>query len=392
MTDVLHHGGDGGDEPPHQHANSVQADCQIATAATKRGPSRSLHLVKLFESNGKRPLPIEFDTKEGTYLPTGDNQKYVSRVVGTRVRQFVHPYFDRWANVPEEQKARATGCVYEYFDVNPSRYSNADYKLIVDGIEDIAARRYRQYKSDVNAYIRDKGTAVPYRGLTTEVWEKCIERSSSQKFKDVSMTNKINREKIKYTSLQGSKTIVATRFDMLFISYAYVYSGTARPRSGRVSLKHLKSTISEMASGVNERAASDYEKMVEEREEQTQQASSSSVSVNENDVVLKVLGERRGHRRAVGRVLRGTSRSHSSTTRLRDQHSTSESIQATNALKSKMETYIQQMNEFITLLMSNLQSVMPGIQLPTPPPPPPLSPTHEEELDSSRDEDYLSDL
>ncbi|KAL2493068.1 Uncharacterized protein Adt_28696 [Abeliophyllum distichum] len=132
--------------------------------------------------------------------------------------------------------------------------------------------------------------------------------------------------------------------------------------------------------------------MVEEREEQTQQAISSSVTVNENDVVLKVLGERRGHRRAVGRVLRGTSRSHSSTTRLRDQHSTSESIQATNALKSKMETYMQQMNEFITLLTSNLQSVMPGIQLPTPPPPPPLSPTHEEELDSSRDEDYLSDL
>ncbi|KAL2505101.1 hypothetical protein Adt_20722 [Abeliophyllum distichum] len=99
------------------------------------------------------------------------------------------------------------------------------------------------------------------------------------------------------------------------------------------------------------------------------------------------------HGTTVGRVLRGTSRSHSSTTRLRDQQSTSESIQATNALKSiKMETYMQQMNEFITLLTSNLQSIMPGIQLPTPPPPPPLSPTHEEELDSSRDEDYLSDL
>ncbi|KAL2454170.1 Uncharacterized protein Adt_48330 [Abeliophyllum distichum] len=268
-----------------------------ATAAKKRGPSRSLHLVKLFESNGKIPLPIEFDTQEGTYLPTGDNQKYVSRVVGTRVRQFVHPNFDRWANVPEEQKARATGCVYEYFDVNPSRYSNADYKLIVDGIEDIAARRYRQYKSDVNAYIRDKGTAVPYRGLTTEVWEKCIERSSSQKFKRDSQT-------------QEWPSVIET-----------------------FKVNHQRN-----GEWVNERAASDYEKMVEEREEQTQQASSSSVAVNENDVVLKVLGERRGHRRAVGRVLRGTSRSHSSTTRLRDQQSTSESIQATNALKSKMET------------------------------------------------------
>ncbi|KAL2505705.1 Uncharacterized protein Adt_21326 [Abeliophyllum distichum] len=137
----------------------------------------------MFQSNGKKPLPIDFDTKEGTYLPTGENQKYLSKVVGTHVRQFVHPYFDRWANVPEEQKARAMSCVYEFFDVNPRRYSKADYKLIVDGIEDTAARRYRQYKADVNAYIRDKGIAVPYRGLTTDVWEKCIERSSSKKFK-----------------------------------------------------------------------------------------------------------------------------------------------------------------------------------------------------------------
>ncbi|KAL2492720.1 hypothetical protein Adt_28348 [Abeliophyllum distichum] len=74
-----------------------------------------------------------------------------------------------WANVPEEQKARATGCVYEFFDVNPKRYSKADYNLIVDGIEDTAARRYRQYKAYVNACIRDKGTAVPYCGLTTDV-------------------------------------------------------------------------------------------------------------------------------------------------------------------------------------------------------------------------------
>ncbi|KAL2530797.1 Uncharacterized protein Fot_23398 [Forsythia ovata] len=132
--------------------------------------------------------------------------------------------------------------------------------------------------------------------------------------------------------------------------------------------------------------------MVEEREEQTQHTISSGVAVNEHDVVLKVLGERRGHRRAIGWVLRGTSHSHSSTTTLRDQPSTSQSTHATNALKSKMETYMQQMNEFITQFMSNLQFVMPGIQLPTPPPPPPLLPMHEEKLDSLNDEDHLSDL
>ncbi|KAL2480573.1 Uncharacterized protein Adt_33539 [Abeliophyllum distichum] len=114
MDDLLNHGGDGGDEPPHQHANRLQADCTTVPGAKKRGSSKLLHLVKMFQSNGKKSLPIDFDTKEGTYLPTGENQKYLSRVVGTRVKQFVHPYFDRWANVPEEQKARATGCVYEF--------------------------------------------------------------------------------------------------------------------------------------------------------------------------------------------------------------------------------------------------------------------------------------
>ncbi|KAL2524514.1 Uncharacterized protein Adt_09568 [Abeliophyllum distichum] len=248
MADVLNYGGDGGDEPPHQHANRLQVDCQTAHAAKKRGPSRSLHLVKMFQSNGKKPLPIDFDTKEGTYLPTGENQKYLSRVVGT----------------------------HEFFDVNPRRYSKADYKLIVDGIEDTAARRYRQYKTDVNAYIRDKGTAVPYRGLTTDVWEKCIERSSSKKFKRDRHT-------------QEWPSVIET----------------------------FKVNQQRNGEWVNERAAQDYEKMVEEREEQMQQASSSSVAVNEHDDVLK---------------------------------------------------------------------------LPTPSPPPPLSPMYEEELDSSNDEDYLSDL
>ncbi|KAL2542696.1 Nudix hydrolase domain-containing protein [Abeliophyllum distichum] len=182
-----------------------------APAAKKWGPSRSLHLVKLFQSNGKKSLPIDFDTKEGTYLPTRENQKYLSRVVGTRVRQFVHPYFDRWANVPDEQEqeARATDCVYEFFDVNPRHYSKADYKLIVDGIEDISARQYRQYKAYVNAYIRDKGTAVPYRGLTMDVWEKFIESSSRESFekyaaREMKEETELDIDKIDYLTVTNN--------------------------------------------------------------------------------------------------------------------------------------------------------------------------------------------
>ncbi|KAL2465921.1 hypothetical protein Adt_41772 [Abeliophyllum distichum] len=240
------------------------------------------HYILLYCSSLKeKPLSIDFDTKEGTYLPTGENQKYLSRVVGTRVRQFVHPYFDRWANVPKEQKARATGCVY--------------------------------------------------RDQQTQEWPSVIE------------TFKVNHQ-----------------------------------RNGE---------------WVNERAAQDYKKWWRNGKSKRSKLALAVWQLTSTTLFLRSW-ERGGDTGAQldGIYLRDTSRSHSSTTRLRDQHSTSQSTEATNALKSKMETYMHQMNEFITLLMSNLQFVMLGIQLPTPPPPPPLSPMHEEELDSLNDDDYLSDL
>ncbi|KAL2520417.1 Rubisco LS methyltransferase [Forsythia ovata] len=134
-----------------------------------------LHRIEFPAWFHTKAIELCFRSKEG-HLERATEELWAMKL-GLKLLQerettgsFWWPYM---SNLPES----------EYFDVNPSRYSNDDYKLIVDGIEDIAARRYRQYKSDVNAYIRDKGTAVPYRGLTTEVWEKCIERSSSQKFK-----------------------------------------------------------------------------------------------------------------------------------------------------------------------------------------------------------------
>ncbi|KAL2492491.1 Uncharacterized protein Adt_28119 [Abeliophyllum distichum] len=122
---------------------------------------------------------------------------------------------------------------------------------------------------------------------------------------------------------------------------------------------------------------------------------SMPLAVNEHNVVLKVLGERKGTPACSWMGSEGHfPLSHLSTMTLRGPIPVAVNLlKASNALKSKMETYMQQINEFITQFTSNLQSVMPGIQLPTPPPPPPpLSPMHEEELDSSNDENYLSDL
>ena len=46
---------------------------------------------------------------------------------------------------------------------------------------------------------------------------------------------------------------------------------------------------------------------------QTQEATSSGIEVDEHVVTRRVLGERRGHKRGVGRILKGLSGSTSST-------------------------------------------------------------------------------
>ncbi|KAL2494639.1 Uncharacterized protein Fot_38396 [Forsythia ovata] len=113
----------------------------------------------------------------------------------------------------------------------------------------------------------------------------------------------------------------------LHISMQIGYRRTARQEFFDVNpRRYSKVDYKLVVDGIEDTA----EKWWRNVKSKTQQASSRGVAVNEHDVVLKVLGERRRHWRAVGRVLRGTSRSHTSTTTLRDQPGTSQSTQATN--------------------------------------------------------------
>ena len=52
---------------------------------------------------------------------------------------------------------------------------------------------------------------------------------------------------------------------------------------------------------------------MQELETQTQEAASSGVEVDEHEVTRRVLGERRGHQRAIGRLLRGEGSSFATT-------------------------------------------------------------------------------
>ncbi|KAI3715862.1 hypothetical protein L6452_22850 [Arctium lappa] len=97
------HGGDAGGDPP-PHPNRIPTVCEAtAKQKKKRGKSRSRNLDIAFEANGKNPLPVEFDVKEGTYKPVGKNTKNTQfkQSIIRRLRRFfiLDPTVPDWPRI-----------------------------------------------------------------------------------------------------------------------------------------------------------------------------------------------------------------------------------------------------------------------------------------------------
>ncbi|KAL8260947.1 hypothetical protein R6Q59_024996 [Mikania micrantha] len=124
--------------------------------------------------------------------------------------------------------------------------------------------------------------------MDQEAWEQLIdELFLDPDFRKRSKKNKSNRSKQRYTSFHGSK------------SYAQ-----RRHMEGTGGIEVFKETHFKVGKGwANEIAESDYEMMQEEFKKSTQESGDSS-SVNQIECMERVLGQRRGHIRGVGRVVR----------------------------------------------------------------------------------------
>ena len=132
--------------------------------------------------------------------------------------------------------------------------------------------------------------------------------------------------------------------------------------------------------------------------------------MDEHEVTRRVLGERRGHQRAIGRLLRGEGSSFASTAasqahfapRSSSAHPSYEQFAAamadSAAARAETERYkskVDSMEKNIALLVAQLQSRMPDIQylgfVPPYPQPGPNAKGDDDEEDDDDDEDLGED-
>ena len=58
----------------------------------------------MWQANEGRPLHVEFDWREETIAPIGNNSELVSRFVLNHIKQTMPPYYKDWDNVPAHFK------------------------------------------------------------------------------------------------------------------------------------------------------------------------------------------------------------------------------------------------------------------------------------------------
>ncbi|KAL5570056.1 hypothetical protein UlMin_026631 [Ulmus minor] len=400
MADVMSHGGDGGADPPQRGGLRLPTQCESSQTRKTRGTAKGLKLQSAWQANQGKPLPVEFDWRQRTMAPIGPNSELVSRFISSHLKQHVGPYYSNWDEVPVHFKEQLWNAIQCYFDMQRD-YSEAQLRVLRLSIDRTAKDRYHDYKYKVHCHYKMEGAEIPFKEMSVEDWAKCVELFSSKKFKDRSEKNKANREKSRYPSLHGTRTYAAAR-------HAKRNPETQQLPSIVESFKTYHTT--KKGEWVNEVAEQDYARLTQELEAQTQEAASSGAEVDEHAVTRRVLGERRGHQRAVGRLLRGDGSSFASTATSHahfapgssSAHLSYEQVAAamadSAAARAETERYkskVDSMEQNIALLVAQLQSRMPDIQypgfVPPYPQPGPNAEGDDDEEDDADDEDLGDD-
>ncbi|XP_062096025.1 uncharacterized protein LOC133801799 [Humulus lupulus] len=144
----------------------------------------------------------------------------------------------------------------------------------------------------------DKVLNNPTNDVNKEEWKQICQLFTSPQFIARSIKNKENRKKQKYSTTQGTKSLAAVRFEKTNPDLIESWKDY-----------HWKKSKNDF---VNDDARQYYEKLKADFELRTQQTSTdasnndSPSSVDQEEVLQKVLGQRRGHERGVGRKLKGS--------------------------------------------------------------------------------------
>ncbi|KAL8214144.1 hypothetical protein R6Q57_003593 [Mikania cordata] len=288
------HGGDGGDRPPHGDPQRLLKGCE-SSQPKRRSKGKNIKLIKKFEKNNCMPLPIEVEDEGGQYKFVGENCSDFIRLISNEVGKVAPFHYTSWQNVPGKFKKAIFPTLFEYFDLD-SLINTDQWEGIRLGIHVECQRAYKDRKHEFKKHFDSVGgyediekarTKTPEE-LDQQAWEQLINQLFlNQDFRKRSEKNKLNRSKQRYTSFHGSK------------SYAQRHH-----TEGTGGIEVFKETHYKAGEGwVNKIAELDYDIMQEELKRCTQE-SGDSESVNQIECMERALGQRRGHIRGVGRVIR----------------------------------------------------------------------------------------
>ncbi|XP_062097037.1 uncharacterized protein LOC133803103 [Humulus lupulus] len=319
------HGGDaGGDPPPDPTRIPTTCDSGIPIKRKGRGAAIGKDLEERRRKNGK-PLEVTFCPR--TYKVVGSEHAAFVRLVGTQIKTKVPGHYGSWELVPQQYKDQVLAIIQYYYQIA----GREDFLKCLNGIDREMKDRYRNRKTLRHEHFEkyyngpedwDKVLNNPTNDVNKEEWKQICQLFTSPQFIARSIKNKENRKKQKYSTTQGTKSLAAVRFEKTNPDLIESWKNY-----------HWKKSKNDF---VNDDARQDYEKLKADFELRTQQTSTdasnndSPSSVDQEEVLQKVLGQRRGHERGVGRKLKGsgsgsrsssTQHSHFSESRVPPHHS-----------------------------------------------------------------------
>ncbi|KAI3823855.1 hypothetical protein L1987_05300 [Smallanthus sonchifolius] len=185
-----------------------------------------------------------------------------------------------------------------YFDLESSS-NTPQWPQISAGIHDDCARRYRDRKSALKKHFElvggyedvEEARNHPHESISSGNWNSLIDNLFlDPKYVARCNQNSSNRAKQPYANTSGSKSFAQRRYEEV-------------QQGGNVSLiDGWRRMHTSHGTWVNERAQNDWNTIQEELTRMQQ----AGGEVDEEEVLKRALGERRGWSRGVGRKVRNT--------------------------------------------------------------------------------------
>ncbi|KAL8248461.1 hypothetical protein R6Q59_005329 [Mikania micrantha] len=214
----------------------------------------------------KKPLPLAVTTDENQYRFVGDNSSDFIRLISNEVGKTVHFYYVSWQDVPNEYKQAIYPTLFEFFDLQALQDEGL-WEGVKLGINAECARSYKDRKQKAKKHFLanggyeniEKAKNFPPEYMNQSEWVELIDKLfKSDAYMKRSEKNKANRSKQRYPSFHGSESYSQKRWT---------------------------------------------EQRIQNEARRLGDNSSSEIS-DEYDVMKHALGERRGHIREVGRVVK----------------------------------------------------------------------------------------